>query len=95
MGLEGRGLVLQEGLPIFFFPLMDHCHSREGQGRWNPVASSICLYLQEFVFWRERIPTGLPTGGVTSPGGCWKTEFSFTILWNLSRIFEAQKCHCL
>ena len=54
MDLEGRGLVLQEGLPIFFFPLMDHCHSREDQGRWNLVASCICLYLQGFVSGRKK-----------------------------------------
>ena len=53
MDLEGRGLVLQEGLPIFYFPLMAHCHSREVQGRWNLVASRICLYLQESIFRRE------------------------------------------
>ena len=39
MGLEGRGLVLRQGLPIFFFfPLADHFHLRGGQGRWNLAA---------------------------------------------------------
>ena len=83
MDLEGRGLVLQEGLPVFFFPLMDQCHSREGQGRWNLVASWICVSLQEFVLRQEEVQ---PVSRLGTSDDCWETGQSLIILSYLSRI---------
>ena len=84
MELEGRGLVLQEGLPIFF-PLMDHCHSRDS-GSLGYGGFLNLLFPTGFAP-AGGGPTGLPTEGVIGSDACWKTWFSLNILLLLARTY--------